>query len=165
MDTVVRSSTPEVTPPTPGPDVPTNQMRVTSGPDDLEPIESRQNIVLDALGIEDSTSVMPEGDKTNLELVKDYVTDIVKSKGLSQTVGSFRTALNNLKADMGLDPTAEPSQVLDRIAGVVKAWRNLSFVTDPTEKKRIFMSLANLRTSSEMNRKVLDTMDKYRVWQ
>lgn len=164
-DTVVRSApAPEVVTETPTIDVPRNEIRIEIGPNDLEPIADRNDVVLESLGIQEDTHSIPSEDRANLNIVKDYVVGILKSRELPQTVGSFKTALNNLKGEMGLDPQSEPSVVLDRIAGVVRSWQSLSFIKDSSEKRRLFLSLANLKSSSEMNRKVLEVMDNYRVW-
>ncbi len=145
-----------------------NREHVVSGEDDREPIELREtggrSVVLDALNINENTNNLPEKDKADLQEVKDYVVKIIESKGLSPTVSSFKKTLNGLKSEMGLDEEAEPSIVLDRISGVVKAWRNLSFIKDPAEKRRIFFRLASLKSSVEMNREVYKLMNKYEVW-
>ena len=145
-----------------------NNERVMSGESDDEPVEIREmggrSVVLDALNINEELNSLPETDKANLSEVKDYVLEIVKSKGLAPTVSAFKKTLNGLKSEMGLDEEAEPSIVLDRISGVVRAWRNLSFVKDTEEKKRIFFKLANLKSSAEMNREVYKLMNTYEVW-
>lgn len=151
----------------PEPDV--NKEQVESGESDSEPVELRdtggRSVVLDALGIDENTNSLPAEDKANVQEVKDYVLEIVKSKGLSPTVLSFKKTLDGLKDEMGLDKEAEPAIVLDRIAGVVRAWRNLSFVKDTEEKKRIFFKLANLKSSKEMNKEVFKLMESYQIWQ
>lgn len=141
--------------------------RVASGENDNEPIELREDggsVVLDALNINEDIKSIPEADKENLGLVKDYVVEILKAKGLSETVGSFKKTLNSLKGEMGLDDEAEPSKILDRIGGVVKAWRNLSFIKDAGEKKKIFQKLASLESSEDMNREVFKMMENYKIW-
>jgi hypothetical protein len=170
MDTTFRSAptpvvqAPKVNVPEPEP----NKTGVESNEKDIEPLEIREtrdgDIVLEALGIEDKSEVMPGEDKANLSEVKDYVKEIVKDKGLPPTVGSFKKVIDSLKGEMGMDEEADPQLVLDRIAGVVKAWRNLSFLRDPIEKKRIFMRLANLKSSSDMNREVFKVMSQNHVW-
>jgi hypothetical protein len=107
---------------------------------------------------------LPEEDKQNIQEVKDYVLGIVKAKGLSPTVTNFKKTLEGIKGDMGLDTEAEPSIVLDRVAGVVKAWKNLSFIKDPGEKRKIFFKLANLKSSVDMNKEVYKLMNDYEVW-
>lgn len=156
-------------PQAPLPEVENDLNRPVSGESDREPIEIREtegrSIVLDALGITDDPSILPEIDKMNLFEVKGYVMEVMKSKGLGETVGAFKKTMNELKNEMGLDNEAEPSIVLDRIAGISKAWRNLSFLTDPQEKRRIFFRLANMKSSREMNHEVYKMMEKRSVWQ
>ena len=140
----------------------------TTEHDDSEPVELRDregSIVLEALNIDEDVNSIPSEDKANLQEVKNYVLEIVKTKGLSPTVSAFTKTLNGLKSEMGLDEEAEPSIVLDRISGVVKAWKNLSFIHDPEEKRRIFFRLANLKSSQEMNKEVFRLMEKQSVWQ
>ena len=140
-----------------------------TGESDREPVELRdtngRSVVLDALGISENTNSLPAEDKANLNEVKDYVLSIVKAKGLSPTVSAFTKTLNSLKGEMGLNEESEPSIVLDRIAGVVKAWRNLSFIKDPAEKKKIFYKLARLNSSIEMNKEVFKLMEDHQIWQ
>jgi hypothetical protein len=160
---VPQAPTPQAPPPE------ENNQQVQSGEDDREPVELREthgvSIVLDALGIDDRLDNLPEEDKSNVANVKDYVMEIVKSKGLSPTVGAFKRTIDGLKEDMGLDKEAEPSIILDRIAGVVKAWKNLSFIKDSGEKRKIFFKLAHLTSSSEMNKEVYRLMNNYKVWE
>jgi len=145
-----------------------NKDHTVSGESDIEPIEIREegggSVVLDALNISDKLHVLPDDDKAKVSEVKEYVLKIAKSKGLPATVGAFKKTLMGIKEEMGLDQEAEPSVVLDRIAGVVRAWRNLSFISDQTEKKRIFMKLANMSSSADMNKEVYRLMGQYEVW-
>ena len=169
MNTVFRSAPAPQAPSAPGPAPEVNNQQVQSGEDDREPVELREthgvSVVLDALGIDDRIDNLPEDDKSNVANVKDYVMEIVKSKGLSPTVGAFKKTIDGLKEDMGLDKEAEPSIILDRIAGVVKAWKNLSFIKNPEEKRKIFYKLARLSSSSEMNKEVYRMMNDYKVWE
>lgn len=146
-----------------------NKSHVDSGESDNEPIEFRdtnnRSIVLDALNIDENINNLPAEDRSNLQEVKDYVTGIIKSKGLSPTVGVFKKTLNSLKSEMGLSKESDPAVILDRIAGVVKAWRNLSFIKDAEEKQRIFIKLAGLGSSKEMNKEVFKLMEGYEIWQ
>lgn len=146
-----------------------NDQQVESGESDNEPVELREtggrSVVLDALNIHENVNSLPEEDKADLGEVKAYVLEIVKAKGLSPTVSAFTKTLHGLKEEMGLDKEADPSIVIGRIAGVVKAWRNLSFIKDATEKRRIFFKLASMKSSVEMNREVYKLMNDYQVWQ
>lgn len=148
-----------------------NEQRVESGEKDetdSEPIEFRdtggRSVVLDALNINENTNSLPEEDKANLQEVKNYVLEIIKAKDLPPTVSSFKKTLTGLKGEMGLDEEMEPSKVLDRISGVVRAWRNLAFIKDAEEKQRIFLKLATLKSSKEMNKEVFKLMEDYKVW-
>jgi len=167
-DVTFRSAPEPQAPEIPAPDVEVDKTHPISGESDIETIEIREegggSVVLDALNISDPVSVLPEEDKAKLGEVKEYVLKIMESKGLGATVGAFKKVLGEVKTEMGLDQEAEPSIVLDRIAGVVKAWRNLSFLTDPTQKKQIFMKLANMKSSGEMNKEVYRLMNEYKVW-
>lgn len=167
-DQVFRSA-PEPQQPTPDlPEPEINNEHVTSGESDREPIEIREegggSVVLDALNISDKLQVLPEEDKVKVSEVKQYVLKIMETKGLGATVSAFKKTLDGIKSEMDLDAEAEPSIVLDRIAGVVRAWKNLSFIEDTAEKKRIFMRLAKLPSSKEMNKEVYRLMNDYRVW-
>jgi len=167
-DTVFREAPPPPVerPPAPEPDVDKTRSLLSDG--DNEPVEMFEergkSVVLEALNINEDPHNLPDKDKDNLGEVKNYVLEIVKQKGLSPTISSFTKTLNGLKVEMGLDEEAEPSIVLDRIGGVIKAWKNLSFITNPADKKRIFMKLANLKSSAEMNREVYRLMSDYKVW-
>jgi hypothetical protein len=171
MSDVVFRSAPEPkadAPNIPLPDQEVDKTHAISGESDIEPIELREesggSIVLDALNISDSLQVLPADDKAKVSEVKEYVLKIMESKGLGETVGAFKKVLSEVKGEMGLDQEAEPSIVLDRIAGVVRSWRNLSFLTDPTQKKSVFMKLANMKSSEEMNKEVYRLMNEYKVW-
>lgn len=168
MDTVFRTAPAPTQPTAPALPPEVNNQQVQSGEDDREPIELREthgvSIVLDALGIDDRLTNLPDEDRMNVTEVREYVLDIVKSKGLSPTVGAFKKTIDGLKDDMGLDKEAEPSIILDRIAGVVKAWKNLSFIKDPEEKRKIFNTLATLKSSSDMNKEVYRLMENYKIW-
>jgi hypothetical protein len=131
-----------------------------------EPIESRQvgTTVLKAIGIEDTVDSMPAEDRENLSEVGQYVSKIIERRGLEPVSSSYTSVLNDLKREMGLDDNAEPSIILDRIGGIVKAWRDLSFIPDPKEKRAFFMKLARCPDSKSMNRLVLEQMENYKVW-
>ena len=65
---------------------------------------------------------------------------------------------------MGLDPDSEPSVVLDRIGGVMKSWKSLTFVKDPHEKRKVFMKLARAQDSKEMNKIIFEEMEARSIW-
>lgn len=129
----------------------------------IKPIDER--VALESLGINDDPEVMPEVDRENLAEMTTYIKAILKTKGIAETRDNFTNALNDLKFDMGLDPQAEPSVVLDRIAGVVKSWKEISFIKNPQEKRALFMKLARLPSSKEMNKVVFEEMQRAKIWQ
>lgn len=165
MSVNIRSTSPEYTPPSlPDPDP--NTVGASYDEQDIEPIDlDNSHLVLDALGIDEELDSIPEEDLENLEETKKYILDIIAKRGDSPTMGAFKQTLNDIKAEFGLSESSDPSTVLDRIGGVVKAWKNLSFVSDPKDKRRIFMQLAKAPDSKSMNKIVFTEMERYQVWQ
>lgn len=167
-DTVFRTSTPPVAQesvnlPEPKP----NTQGAEYDTSDLEPIELKDvnQSVISLMGIDESIDHLPEEDQSNLSEVSNYLVDILKSKGVPANSKTLHRELESVRFQMGIDPNAEPSVVLDRIGGVIKAWKNLSFMTNGREKKSLFMKLARLDSSSDMNRMVFEEMEKKKVWQ
>lgn len=165
-DTVFRSSTPPTVsqPKSDLPEPKLNNRGAQSDVESIRPVEDKSQAVLSAMGINDNLDVMPEGERDNLNEVAEYISDIANKRGLSQTQKSYDKVLSELKEEMGLDDDAEPSMILDRIGGVVKAWKNLSFISDPKQKRSIFMKLAKMDSSKDMNKAVLQEMEKNEVW-
>lgn len=131
---------------------------------DIAPIDENGDTLLDALDIEGSLDEMSEDDKENHKEVKQYILDIIKKSGDSPTMGAFKRTLNDIKADMGLSDDATPQSILDRIGGVVKSWKELSFIKNPSEKRSILAKLMRATDSKEMNRIVFDTMESRSIW-
>lgn len=123
---------------------------------DIKPIDEVG--ALESLGINDNPEVMPEQDRENLGEMTTYIKSILKSRGVEATRANFESTLNNVKTEMGLDPNTEPSIVLDRIAGVARAWKDMSFIKNPQEKRALFMKLARQPDSKAMNRLVFETI-------
>lgn len=131
-----------------------------------EPVELAKEgeVVLQAMGIDDIVHNMPAEDQENVLEVGRYVRNIIDKRGLEPVGSSYKRVLEDIKIDMGLDKDAEPAIVLDRIGGVVKAWRDISFVKDSREKRALFMKLARLQSSKEMNKLVFEEMERGKVW-
>lgn len=150
------------------PDPEPNTIGAEYNESDIEPIELRENrggdILLEALNIDEPVENLPEEDRENLKESKQYILDIIKKRGDSPTMGVFKQTLDDIKAEFGLTDNADPSTILQRIGGVVKAWKNLSFITSPQEKRRLFMKLARSSDAKEMNKIVFDEMERYSVW-
>ena len=164
MSTLFRSPEPM---PEPGPEPAKNEEMLVEDTKDLEPIDGDKAdvVILSSIGVDDASRNLPETDKSNLEEVKNYIADILKAKGILPTTGAYNRTLNNIKERLELDPDTEPSVMLDRIGGIVKAWKSLSFVNDLQERRSIFMRLARQPDSKSMDRLIMDEMDHRKIWQ
>ncbi len=160
------NNTPQVVAPkTNVPEPKPNEVGAEENVGDLELVENGQQAILEAMGIDDAIRHMSDSDQDNLGEVKQYIYDILDRKGLTPTVGSIKKALAELKEEMGFDQEAEPSIILDRIGGIVKAWRNLSFIKDPKQKRSLFMKLARMESSKEMDNFVFQESERRKIWQ
>lgn len=148
-----------------GSDFSENTLFVPGDVGDIQPLEGTdgQN-VLEAFGIQEDTMNLPDEDRTNLVEVEQYVRDIIQSTGKSPTRGTFNRVLSDLRGEVGLDSDADPAVVLDRIAGVARGWKAISFITDPKEKRSILKKLAKQPSSSAMNKLVFEEMNRKEVW-
>jgi len=169
MDTVFRSISSESTPTiqsTESEYIPNDSGGVESA-DDIRPLDDYQKgeSVLEALDIDDSISNMPENDKNNIGEVENYIKDIIKNKGLTPTAKTFKRVLNDVKGEMGIDKDTEPSIVLERISGVIRGYKSLSFIKDPSERKRMFMKMSKMETVKEMDSYIMEQMERGQVWQ
>jgi len=165
-DTVFRSSIP--TAPEahePGPEPVPNTQGAQEHPVVSEPLESPTQGVLSSLGLEDSLRDLPEETTSKLEDIGRYVAEDLKARGVAPTQEAFDRTVINLKFELGLDLDATPETVIDRLGGVIQAWRELSFVRDPAEKRSLFMKLARQPDSRSMHRLVFEEMERRRVWQ
>jgi hypothetical protein len=129
-----------------------------------EPIEDYENAILRAMHIDDDTGNLSQEDKGYLKDVSQYILGIVKERGIAVTQRAFDRVLRDVRIEMGIDPEAEPSSVLNRIGGMVSAWRDISFIKDPKERRSLFMKLAKMSSSSEMNNLILKEMDHRKVY-
>lgn len=129
-----------------------------------EPVEDYESAVLRSMNIDDDTENLTDEDKNYLKDVSLYIYGIVKERGLAVTQRAFDRVLRDVRIEMGIDPEAEPSSVLNRIGGMVSAWRDISFIKDPKERRSLFMKLAKLSSSSEMNDLILKEMEKRKVY-
>ena len=166
-DTVFRTGgpTPPQTSPEPVEPFVENKLGYETSLGDEEPVEAGKAgaTVLSLLGVDDPTGI-PEEDSANLKDVTDYILDMVDKRGATPTAATMKRALDAIKADLDLDPDAEPGIVLDRVGGLVKAFKNLTFIREPGERRRIFMKLARLPDSKAIDNAILDEMDRRKVW-
>jgi hypothetical protein len=129
-----------------------------------EPVEDMKLAVLESLDLGDDPNTLDGEITDTLSDIGAYVKEVLKTKGISPTRESFKEALLDIKYDMGLDERSDPEVTLDRIGGVIKAWRELSFIKDPREKRSLFMKLARCEDSRSMNKLVLEVMNQKEVW-
>jgi hypothetical protein len=81
-----------------------------------------------------------------------------------ETMGNYKKTLNSMLEEMGLDSDSEPSVILERISGVIRAWKELTFIKNPAEKRSILSKLLKQQSSKDMNRLVLEEMDRRQIW-
>lgn len=129
-----------------------------------EPVKDYDLAVLQAMGISDVERTISEEDKGYLKDVSQYLIGIIKDRGLAVTQRAFDRVMRDIRIEMGIDPESEPSSVLNRIGGMVGAWRDISFIKDPRERRALFMKLGKLSSSSEMNKVVLEEMDRRKIY-
>ena len=168
-DTVFRTSAPapEIvveSPKLPDPEPNNEQTHHDIGLEEPVDSEKAQETVLSALGVDDMVQNLSEQDQSNLAEVTQYALNILSKRGVDPTASRINETLTNLKSEMGLDENAAPEVVLDRIGGVVKAWKNLTFITDPKEKRSMFMKLARQPDSKSMNKLVFEEMNRREIW-
>lgn len=128
----------------------------------LKPVETT-NDFLEVLGIEDSTGI-PEEDSQNVKEVKNYIKDILSKQKQDETAGNYKRTLNGILEEMGLDSDSEPSIILERISGVIRAWKELTFIKNPAEKRSILSKLLKQQSSKDMNKLILEEMEKKQLW-
>lgn len=161
MDSVFRSITPEVSAPAQVAEV---KAEVKGETPNTSFNPEGDNLVLETLGIADEIKNLPTESKENLNLIEEFIGEMMQQKQLKITGEAFRDTLKGVMEDMGIDPHTEPTVVLDRIGGVIKGWRNLSFITDPAEKRTLFMKLGRMKSSKEMNQLVFQEMSRKEVY-
>lgn len=164
-DSVFRSITPAVQATESSvPSTPDIKPEVNSETPDTAFNSEGDSLVLDVLGVEDKLGNLPTESQENISEVEEYVSGIMKGKQLKTTSEAFKSTLQKVMEDMDIDPNTEPIAALDRMGGVIKGWKNLSFITDPSEKRKIFMKLARLPDSKSMNRFVYNEMNRKEVY-
>lgn len=126
--------------------------------------EGGDNLVLSALGVTDEIGNLPEESKENIAEVEEFVGELMKKNKLKTTSQAFTDTFKKVMDDMDIDPNTEPMAALDRIGGVIKGWKNLAFISDPAEKRSLFMKLAKLPDSKAMNKFVFSEMNRKEVY-
>lgn len=133
---------------------------------DMEPVEpgKADSVVLSALGIDDSPKNLPDEEQENLSELRGYINEMMKSKGVAPTVGAYKRFLEETKQSMGIDRDADADVVLNKIGSVVRSYKSLSFISNPKERRAVFMQLARQPDSISMDNLIYKEMEKRRVW-
>jgi len=76
----------------------------------------------------------------------------MEEKGLPQTIHGMRKGIESLKEDLGLHEDADPQAVIKRIGGIAKSWKELSFIRDFEERKKILIKLVSASSQKEMDK-------------
>jgi hypothetical protein len=134
---------------------------------DIEPLEGLGDgkTLLGLMGVEDMPDDLASEDLENLQEVEQYIARVMNKSGKSQTKTAFKNTLDDLKEQFGLLNESDPQTVIERIGNVVKSWKDLSFVKDARDKRRIFMKLSKAESAKDMNKIVFQEMERYSVWQ
>jgi hypothetical protein len=132
-------------------------------PEDFRPIESEQDI-LEALGIADDVKILPSEDRQDLQELKEYLASYMEEKGLSQTIKGMQKAIQNLKKDMGLHEDADPQAVIKKIGSVARSWKEISFIRDLDDRKKILVKLIGSSSKAEMDRIIFNEMSERKIW-
>ena len=131
-----------------------------------EPIESEgmPQVVLDVLGIEGNVKDLPSEEVSNLREISAYLEEQLTQHGKVPSALTMGKKLDEIKAELEMDDDTEASVVLDRLSGVVKAWKGLGFMTDPAQKRSMFMKLARCKDSTEMHKLVFKNYESSGAW-
>lgn len=124
-------------------------------------VEDTSQTILGLIGLGDVFKSLPSSERGYIKSIGDTLDSLVEKRGLQRTTEVYNRLLGELREDMGIDRDTEPAVVLDKLGKTLTAWRDISFLRDPSERRRIFMKLARASTSRDMDTIVLDTMEKY----
>jgi len=139
-----------------------NEVGADGGNEDYVEGDQLSQTVLDVLGVEDRYSDLPSEELANLKEITTFIEDCLVNDGKRPSVKTIGIKLDEIREDLGLDDDNDVSVVLDRVGGVVKAWRNLGFLK-PEHKRSMFMKLARCKDSKEMHKLVFTEMGK-QIW-
>lgn len=128
-----------------------------------EPIDgaSMPQSILDVLGINGNARDLPSDEMSNLQEIASYLEESITKSGKVPSIKTMGSKLDEIREQLDMDDDTEASVILDRVGGVVKAWKGLGFMTDPSQKRSLFMRLARCKDSKEMHRLVYHEMDKH----
>lgn len=162
MSTIFREPGPVVEK---APDIDTkSEASVEESPDEYRPVEGEQDI-LEALGVEENVRYLPQEDRNDLQELSSYLESYMGEVGLPRTLRGVKRAIGSLKKEFGLDEEADPQSIIKRIGGIAKSWKEISFIRDFEERKKVLVKLLSTSSPKEMNRVILEELEKRKVWQ
>lgn len=124
-------------------------------------IEDRNQTVAELVGLTDIYTDLPETERDYIKSISDTLNSLIAKRGLQANSDVYKRLLTELKDDMEIDADTEPVIALEKLGKTLNAWRDVSFMRDSGDRRRIFMKLARAETSRDMDRIILDTMEKY----
>jgi hypothetical protein len=131
--------------------------------EEMRPAEDEQD-VLEALGALEDVKVIPPEDYEDLRELKNYLKSYMEEKGLSQTIHGMQKGIESLKEEFGLHKEADPQAVIKRIGGIARSWKELSFVRDLDERKKILVKLTGASSQREMDKIIFEEMEARSIW-
>lgn len=132
-------------------------------PEELRPAEDEQD-VLEALGVGDNVRNLPTEDYQDLQELKGYLKSYMEEKGLPQTIRGMQKGIESLKEEFGLHQEADPQAVIQKIGGIARSWKELSFVQDVEERRKILIKLIGASSRKEMDKIIFKEMEDRKVW-
>jgi hypothetical protein len=127
-------------------------------------LNSMPQTILDVLGIEDDVRDLPSEESNRLSEIASYLEDQLKASGKMPNALTIGKKLDEIREELEMDEDTEKEVVLDRLGGVVKAWRDLGFLKDPASKRSMFMKLARCPDSKSMHKLIFSEMNRSEVW-
>lgn len=146
----------------PQPNTPRDDTAVEQDMSDLAPVSD--DALLEALNLEEAADELPVEAQQDIKEINQYIKDVMKEKGRSDTSASFNKTLDEVKEMVGLDEQASPDVVIERVGALIKSYKAISFVRDAKERRSLFMKLAKMDSPEAMDKLVFEEMNKRQVW-
>lgn len=124
-------------------------------------VDDSEQMVVNLIGLGDVFGNLPPEVKDHVKSISKTLGEIIEKRGLQPSSSVYARLLNELRDDMGIDRDTEPAIVLDKIGRTLNAWKEVSFMRDINDRRRVFMKLAKASSSKEMDGIILDIMEKY----
>ena len=130
-----------------------------------EPLSDTADELLGLFDIQDNLNNLDSESRENLNEIDAHLKQVMRKRGLTPTKSNLSKVLSEVKEEMGLDADVDPDLAINRIGNVLKSYRDIAFIKDPAERRSLFMKLARMQSTKDMNKLIHETMTKYEVWQ